>query len=81
MIKRELDVVLVETFSRGQKGSMVRYADLVAHVLCNFNHPVRIRIRRVCLTTHVFTKNVASFATDKGASYLGCLVSHDSSGW
>ena len=47
--KRDLHVVLIETASRGQRGSMVRYADLVAHVLCKFNHPVQICIRRVCL--------------------------------
>src|SRR3990167_2880733 len=47
--KRELHIVLIETASRGQRGSMVRYADLVAHVLCKFNHPVQICIRRVCL--------------------------------
>ena len=47
--KRELNVVLVETFSRGQKGSMARYADLVAHVLSLSNYPLQLRIRRVCL--------------------------------
>lgn len=47
--KRELNVVLVETFSRGQKGSMARYADLVAHVLCLSNYPLQIRIRRINL--------------------------------
>ena len=47
--KRDLHIVLIETASRGQRGSMVRYADLVAHVLCKFNHPVQICIRRVCL--------------------------------
>jgi glycosyltransferase involved in cell wall biosynthesis len=47
--QRDLHVVLIETASGGQRGSMVRYADLVAHVLCKFNYPVQICIRRVCL--------------------------------
>ncbi len=45
--KSTLRVVLIETASREQRGSMVRYADLVADVLCKFNHSVQIR--RVCL--------------------------------
>mgnify|MGYP003958642537 CR=1 FL=1 len=47
--RRELHVVLIETASRGQRGSMVRYADQVAHVLCRLNYPFQVRIRRVCL--------------------------------
>lgn len=48
-MRRELHVVLIETASSGQRGSMVRYADLVARVLCLSNYPLQIRIRRVCL--------------------------------
>ena len=46
---RELRVVLIETASKEQVGSMARYADLVAHVLSLSNYPLQLRIRRVCL--------------------------------
>ncbi len=47
--KKELKVVLIETASRGQMGSMVGYADLVAYVLSHFDHTVLLHIRRICL--------------------------------
>ena len=46
---RELRVVLIETASKGQVGSMVSYSNLVVSVLCHLNPPLQIRIRRVCL--------------------------------
>lgn len=51
--KKELNVVLIETASRGQMGSMAGYADLVAYVLSISNHSVPLSIRHVCLAPPV----------------------------
>ena len=46
---KKLRVVLIETASMGQKGSMVRYADQVADILSRINHSVQIQTRRIQL--------------------------------
>lgn len=50
----KLKVVLIETASRGQKGSMSGYADLVVHAFSTSNYAAKLQLKRVCLAPPLF---------------------------
>jgi len=68
--------VLIETASRGQMGSMVRYADMVACALCEIDYPVQIYIRRVCLAPpgYLLNRLPALFRTRLHHIWVACTT-------